>query len=593
MPLSSPEDIWVVVKSRDVGEPAPRLCEAALQHSGKAALPTLLASAIWANLPGISRWASFDQVGASATASAKLHRLSDRGSRLEPCPLMALGRGAVGSTCTVLFVAHAPNASAPLPRKPYVGKIRRRERDDVRIWRKSARARREFSRQSPEQSTCPDAIVKHTIEAPRLYTSQGLRAALASSVCSRACTAARLRGHEVNRTRRPGEQVACLLGGEQAGCSLRKGNVLLVVSHWNADMRYLREQPFCYAVFEKHGNGQQHVLDFSVPNKANEASTYLHFLLQFFDELPETMLFLQDGRSSKHNPDILEILRHLRLDAAPYLPLNSVHMPFLSTPAFCHVDRCMQQTGLHRFMSSASLPSHQMDVAYTCCAQFLVTREAVRARPKLLYEALYRYALGSSDLGHRGDSFARGECLEVLWHVLFGRPRLDSPVSASQMCGSAAAGSCMSPVALRAFAQADDPFWSWAAPLWERSSSEERRRLRAGHLSPYDAAMSRGLLSLAQRQDPLLSSNCSLLEAQNEALAPRRKLGSTLRQTCRGGRAGGLNFKVAATSDAPLHDRALCSIYDRAGGGGTRKAKGRRKGRTATSPRSSTVAHSS
>ena len=586
------EDAWVVVKSRDVGEPAPRLCEAEMQHLGKTQLPLPVASAIWADLPGTPRWASFDNVAASAMASAKFHRPLES-PRLEPCVLTPQGGGAA-RRCTVLFVAHAPNTSAPAPRKPYLGKIRRREREDAKLWRRSTQAWLGSARPADIMVRgCPDEIARHTVAAPRLYTSQGLRTALTSEVCSRACTASRLRKREANRTRSSAEPPPCLLGGAEAGCDPRRGNVLLVVSHWNADVRYLREQPFCYVVFEKSGNGQNHVLDFSVPNKANEASTYLHFLLKFFDELPETMLFLQDGRSSKHSPDILNILRHLRLDTAPYLPLNSAHMPFLSAPAFCHVERCMRESGLRRFLPSSAMPRHQMDVSYTCCAQFLVTRGAVRARPKQLYEALYRYALGASDFGHRGDSFARGECLEVLWHVLFGRPRLDAPVSPARLCGNAAAGSCVRATGLRAFVPADDAFWSWATPLWERASPQERRSMRDGQLSPFDAAVRRGLLCLGRRKEcgtaaastpaphfdralvaarvaplrgqppQLLSSNCSLLEAQSEALVPRRKLGSTLRQTCRG--------RAAKDAAMLLHDRALCVLYERAAA--TRKGR--------------------
>lgn len=384
----------------------------------------------------------------------------------------------------------------------------------------------------------------------------------------------------------------CLLAGERAGCDVRGGNVFLVVSHWNADMRYLREQPFCYAVFEKRGNGQDHVIDFSVANKANEASTYLHFLMKYYDDLPETMIFLQDARASAHNADILGVLRHLRLDGASYMPLNSVHMPFLSAPAFCHLERCMEDAGIRQLLPPSELPRHQMDVAYTCCAQFLVTRSAVQARPRALYEALYRYTLGASDFGHRGDSFARGECLEVMWHVIFGRERVDTPVAPGTLCGEAAAARCTTSRGFRGFVPEDDPFWSWAKPLWDSSSVEERAEMRTGRLTPFDAGVRRRVLcpdgsnacgsstdgqesSLEPRlrrelvptqvatpqgkSKQLLSTNCSLIEAQSEAGVARRKLTNTLRQTC-GGRPTG-NKRGAELLELP--ERALCTLYQK------------------------------
>ena len=351
----------------------------------QAQLPRALARAVWQALPGVPRWASFDDVGASATVGARLHR-PPGGSAVEPCP-RGLGQAQGGTrgrstlACTVLFVARAPNASAaPSVRKPHLGKIRRRERESAKVWRRSARAEPNPDRGGGAPTTCPAEVARYNLRAPRLYTAQGVRAALSSAVCSRACAAARLRGAEANRTRWAGEPPPCLLDGARAGCDPAGGNVLLVVSHWNADVRYLRSQPYCYVVYEKHGNGQEEVLDFSVPNKANEASTYLHFITSFYEALPATTLFLQDGRRSAHNPDLVRILRHLRLDAAAtsssgYLPLNSVHVPFLSPAAFCHVQHCVSEVpSMRRLLPSGSLPRHPMDISYTCCAQFLVSR---------------------------------------------------------------------------------------------------------------------------------------------------------------------------------------------------------------------------
>ena len=163
----------------------------------------------------------------------------------------------------------------------------------------------------------------------------------------------------------------------------------------------------------------------------------------------------------------------------------------------------------------------------------------------------------------------------------------------------AAAGRCVRTTGLRGFAPADDPFWSWAAPLWERSSVEERGSMRAGQLTPFDAARVKGLLGIPPRDSThatnvgdhqRLSSNCSLLEAQSEALVSRRKLRTTLQQTCTSGgaRAGGRSRGYTAML---LHDRAMCTLYDAPGvaqarvAGGARRSvrvglarRGRRKG---------------
>ena len=120
--------------------------------------------------------------------------------------------------------------------------------------------------------------------------------------------------------------------------------------------------------------------------------------------------------------------------------------------------------------------------------------------------------------------------------------------------------------------------------------------MRAGQLSPVDAASRRGLL----RGAPPPSTNCSLLEAQSEALVSRRKLRTTLQHTCTTGataggnangnaRGGAAHTAASIATSMPLHERALCTLYDapgfvsdgaaRAGRvGGARARRGRRKG---------------
>ena len=137
----------------------------------------------------------------------------------------------------------------------------------------------------------------------------------------------------------------------------------------------MQEQPFCFLVVEKEGSPfeKQQGVEYIVPNRANEASSYLHFLARHYDELPETMIFVQDERKSKHSSeDMVTLLQQLHLDAASYLPLNSVHLPFLHPQAFCHVRTCIEQSGLMRQLGVSVAPAHHMDLAYTCCAQFLV-----------------------------------------------------------------------------------------------------------------------------------------------------------------------------------------------------------------------------
>ena len=59
-----------------------------------------------------------------------------------------------------------------------------------------------------------------------------------------------------------------------------------------------------------------------------------------------------------------------------------------------------------------------------CCAQFLVSRERILARPKVFYERLAMWLQGSP----RPGGPRRAMVMEYLWHMIFGEPARILPV---------------------------------------------------------------------------------------------------------------------------------------------------------------------
>lgn len=260
-----------------------------------------------------------------------------------------------------------------------------------------------------------------------------------------------------------------------------------------------------------------------------------------------------------------------------------------------------------RFVEPESLPVHHMALSYTCCAQFLVTREAIRARPKAMYDALYAYSLGGADFGQRGGSFARGECLEALWHVLFGQPRVVPPASAWRKCGRGLqARHCAAESALLSFVPQNDSFWSFVRPTWLKLGVAQRSEVRSGRVSIYEAAVRSGELCFMPEgaetssvrgashacvgTDPvavaravdrmktrlvsarvralgsgirLLSTNCTLLWQQSAASVSRRKLSETLRQHCATVLPTALSskFPLPRHKKRQLHHDAMCALF--------------------------------
>jgi len=246
------------------------------------------------------------------------------------------------------------------------------------------------------------------------------------------------------------------------------GSRVLVVSHYNEDLSWLEKLPASLPwLVYSHADGAGAAASSShepedgnlttIANLGREASAYLAFIVQHYDEMPDAMAFVMAKRVAYHNAnllpshapawrnngDLLALLPRLRwpdadagaapgvATAAPgYVPLNYQNYRCESLSQWAHSSksmcggRCANKTGDANFNASAvwgelmapyGLGPQLRDVCYYCCSQFAVSRAAVRARPRALYEGLLALALSD---GAKHAAWL----LEFTWHVIFGRP---------------------------------------------------------------------------------------------------------------------------------------------------------------------------
>jgi hypothetical protein len=65
-----------------------------------------------------------------------------------------------------------------------------------------------------------------------------------------------------------------------------------------------------------------------------------------------------------------------------------------------------------------SLADVPLSTGVACCAQFAVTREKIRLRPKKDYERMMEWVRTQT----WGDDYAVGFIFEKLWHIIFDMP---------------------------------------------------------------------------------------------------------------------------------------------------------------------------
>ena len=170
-------------------------------------------------------------------------------------------------------------------------------------------------------------------------------------------------------------------------------------------------------------------------NKGREAMVYLSHLVNNYDTIAETTIFVHASRFAWHNDDPdydnLAALRHLKLDhvqASGYVNLRCVLILGCPVEIRPHTDEASAEERANGVSSSGSpltakqiykqafeelMPGVEVpqEVGVSCCSQFAVSREAVYNRPREDY-VRWRDWLLETPLA---DDLS-GRVFEYMWH---------------------------------------------------------------------------------------------------------------------------------------------------------------------------------
>jgi hypothetical protein len=139
------------------------------------------------------------------------------------------------------------------------------------------------------------------------------------------------------------------------------------------------------------------------PNRGREASVYLRFILDHYDNLPDRTLFLHGHGVSWHGTNVVEVIRHLDW-GLQYANLNYNPEYEVFTEAEDAPD-----TGLRGMWQSlekhwpelwaevTGLPRPPPRVRFHCCAQFMLSRELIRSIPRAWYQKALDWVHGGEE----------------------------------------------------------------------------------------------------------------------------------------------------------------------------------------------------
>lgn len=164
--------------------------------------------------------------------------------------------------------------------------------------------------------------------------------------------------------------------------------------------------------------------------RGRETATYLSYLIDNYDSLPEYFIFVHARHEQWHNDvgsrtaGVLKALRFQHINATGFVNLRCSLFPGcpVSVNPLDPTGYDIRHKDTRAFFAEiymelfdvprGSVPRH---IGNVCCAQFAVTRARILQRPKFDYERMLRWA----DHTQEGD-FGVGWVFEKLWDIIFG-----------------------------------------------------------------------------------------------------------------------------------------------------------------------------
>lgn len=180
-------------------------------------------------------------------------------------------------------------------------------------------------------------------------------------------------------------------------------DVCVVVAHYNEDLTWLDNLRYPTVVISKQG------IPFETPpNRGQEASGYLTWILDNYDELPEYVVFLHGHQTSWHNRAPMDPIVNGVVFYKQYKNLNDPD-PTPLGPGDETYQQCFRE--LSEILGQEIKAE---EIVFRCCAQFYVHRDCIRRHPRETYQKLYDWLM-TTPVGSHFTS----RCFEYTWHLIF------------------------------------------------------------------------------------------------------------------------------------------------------------------------------
>jgi hypothetical protein len=166
--------------------------------------------------------------------------------------------------------------------------------------------------------------------------------------------------------------------------------------------------------------------EYNIPiNKGNEASVYLKYIIDFYNELPEFTFFIHDEEYAwHHSGSIIDKYIEAKYANKSYYNINDIapnQFEFLKNDdynknIFNDKNWWNDFLGWYNIFIGNYVNFDKIDKfkIFRCCAQFLVHRDSIKKLPIDFYQNLYNWIITTDMPNNKSGRF-----MEWIWHIIW------------------------------------------------------------------------------------------------------------------------------------------------------------------------------
>lgn len=189
----------------------------------------------------------------------------------------------------------------------------------------------------------------------------------------------------------------------------------IVVAHYHENLDWTKKLKYPYTIVSRAG-----IPPMVAPNKGNEASSFLEYIIENYENLADITFFVHGHEKADHQQDrsIIDIIDEHVAAGLPEIykningePLRNLREEF--KPSYSML--CCVLPIFKEIFQDARLTTDCFGPClYRQYAQFYVRREKILSRPRETYWKLYCYLMNTNE-----SSYWTGRYFEYLWHYIF------------------------------------------------------------------------------------------------------------------------------------------------------------------------------